>query len=75
MKVNSTVNEQDEARVKSQCKAILERLRQGPATSGQLAQISLKYTGRISELRQAGYDIPKPVRQWRGGALYTLVQD
>lgn len=36
---------------------IVERLRRGPATNRELSQIGLKYTGRIHELREAGYCI------------------
>jgi len=32
--------------------AILARLRKGPALNTELAQIALKYTSRISELRE-----------------------
>jgi hypothetical protein len=45
-------------RLNRQCRAILARLQQGPATNRELCTIALKYTGRISELRQAGYDVP-----------------
>jgi len=36
---------------------MLSRLRQGRATNTELATMSLKYTGRISDLRKAGHDI------------------
>ena len=36
---------------------MLDRLRYGPATNRDLAEIGLKYTGRISDLRAAGYRI------------------
>ena len=41
----------------SQRQAILDRLRRGPATTVELAQIALKYTSRVSELRKAGHAI------------------
>ena len=44
-------------RLSSQCYAILSRLREGPATNRELAAIALKYSGRISDLRVAGYAI------------------
>jgi hypothetical protein len=44
-------------RLSRQCHAILERLQAGPATNRELAMIALKYTGRISELKQAGYRV------------------
>jgi hypothetical protein len=53
-KVRGTV---EEPRLQSQCGKILERLRRGPATNAELAEISLKYTGRISDLRQSGHNI------------------
>lgn len=40
-------------RLSQQCEAIFDVLRRGPATNSELAQISLKYTGRISEIRRA----------------------
>ena len=45
-------------RLSKQCHAILARLQQGPATNRELSMIALKYTNRISELRQAGYKVP-----------------
>jgi hypothetical protein len=42
---------------KSQCELILDALREGPKTNTQLSEISLKYTGRISDLRANGYEI------------------
>ena len=36
---------------------IIERLLDGPATNADLARIALKYTGRISDAREAGYTI------------------
>ena len=44
-------------RLSRQCTDMLSRLRQGRVTNAELATISLKYTGRISDLRKAGYDI------------------
>lgn len=44
-------------RLGKQCAAILERLMRGPATNRELAELSLKYTGRISDLRKSGYTI------------------
>ena len=36
---------------------MLKLLRRGRVTNTALSKISLKYTGRISDLRKAGYDI------------------
>lgn len=66
----------DEAkpRLRGQCLAVLDRLRQGPATNRELAAISLKYTGRISDLRKAGHAIPPPVEDpVTGLATYRLL--
>lgn len=57
-------------RLSTQCQAILELLRQGPASSSELATISLKYSGRVSDLRKKGHHITAT----RDGGLwwYTL---
>lgn len=55
----------------SQKQNILERLRRGPATNAELAGISLKYTGRISDLRADGYAITCEVGA-DGVTLYRL---
>ena len=56
---------------------ILERLKQGPATNADLAEIALKYTGRISELREKlkarGQDIKVTKIQAHGIRVYELV--
>lgn len=44
-------------RLSRQCQAILERLRRGRASNRELATLALKYTGRCSDLRAAGYDV------------------
>jgi hypothetical protein len=51
------VVEQDKPRLTGQNQVILLRLRQGPATNVELADLALKYSGRISDLRAAGYTI------------------
>jgi len=42
---------QDVPRLTGQNERILARLREGPATNVELAAVSLKYTGRISDIR------------------------
>jgi len=42
-------------RLSHQCQMIVTRLRRGPASNRELAALALKYTGRLSELRRAGY--------------------
>jgi len=63
-------------RLNAQCRAIIERLRQGPASNAELAEISLKYTARISDCRQAGHQIICFNRDYKTGeAWYRLVSD
>ena len=63
----------DRKRLTGQNLAILERLRQGPATNGELAGISLKYTSRISDLRKAGHTITAVrSKEDQGTFTYTL---
>lgn len=47
----------EKKRLSNQCRKILERLQRGPATNAELSSISLKYTGRNSELRSLGHDV------------------
>lgn len=63
-------------RLSRQCEAILLRLRAGPATNAELAQIALKYTSRISDLRKAGYDVRVTRRERKSGVtVYEMAQD
>lgn len=55
--IDPNIDERDVPRVTGQALAILERLREGPATNHELASMSLKYSGRVSDLRAAGYEI------------------
>ena len=41
----------EQARLSGQSARILARLEQGPATNRELAEISLKYTSRVSDVR------------------------
>jgi hypothetical protein len=45
------------ARKLSQPEAVLQRLRRGSATNGELSRIALKYTSVISSLRKDGHNI------------------
>ena len=47
----------ERVRLNRQCLEILALLGQRPATNRELSKIALKYTGRVSELRQAGHDV------------------
>jgi hypothetical protein len=61
-------------RLSRQCLAILERLQAGPATNAELVQLALKYTGRLSELRQAGYDVQVATHNRKTGqVVYVLI--
>ena len=48
---------EDRQRLRGQAAKILLRLQKGPALNTDLAEIALKYSGRISDLRAAGYEI------------------
>ncbi len=65
--------EADAPRLDSQCDRMLARLQKGPATNVELSAISLKYTSRISDLRELGYNIPKPQKRANGVTVYRLV--
>jgi hypothetical protein len=63
-------------RLSAQCLAIAKRLREGRATNADLALIALKYTGRISDLRKAGFVIEVVERDRKSGLVtYELKQE
>lgn len=66
---------EQQARLGGQCLAIVERLKQGPATNDELSVISRKYTSRISDLRKMNYDV-QLVSHYRatGLTVYELKQ-
>lgn len=68
-----SVTNGDKPRLVGQNAKILAMLQEGPKTNRQLAEISLKYTSRISDLRAAGYTIANE-RLDEGLTLYKLVQ-
>jgi len=68
--IDPNIDQKDLVRLSAQNTAILNRLRQGPATNAELAGIALKYTGRISDLRANGFEI-RCVRS-AGTSTYTL---
>lgn len=69
------VTSEEAPRLSKQCAAILTRLQQGPATNRELAEMSLKYTSRISDLRAAGYEVEVTSRDHATGLnIYELVQ-
>ena len=51
------VQQTDERRLSKQNRAILARLREGPANNSELAAFALKYTSRVSDLRKHGYAV------------------
>jgi hypothetical protein len=53
--VNRSVHPAEAPRLQRQCHDILAVLRQRDASNFELAEIARKYTGRLSEIRQAGY--------------------
>lgn len=73
--VNPTVVPEAVPRVSRQCRAILDRLRRGPATNAELAGLSLKYTSRLSDLRANGFVIKcTPVDIKAGVFRYELAE-
>lgn len=52
VKVNETVDARDRARLEGQAGDILALLRLRARTNAELAHISLKYTARLSEVRE-----------------------
>jgi len=72
--LNGSVAKEDEGRLLTQCERILARLRQGSVTNDELI-IKFgcrKYTSRINELRDAGYQI-RATRLTGGLWRYELV--
>jgi hypothetical protein len=68
---------EERPRLGGQCRAILERLRRGPATNRELAhpQYGLNYRARISDLRKSGHNIPPPKEDTKTGlSVYVLVE-
>jgi hypothetical protein len=64
------------ARLSSQNQQVLVRLQQRPATNRELATISLKYTSRISDLREAGHRIEVVEHDRKTGlVLYQLFSE
>lgn len=63
------------ARLSRQCQAIDQRLQAGPATNRELSAISLKYTSRISDLRDKGWDVRVVSRRHDTGlTVYQIFQ-
>lgn len=60
------------SRLSKQCRAILNRLREGAVTNYDLANIALGYTARISDLRAAGFTIEHEPTEDAGVYRYRL---
>ncbi len=60
-------------RAKKQCAIILDMLKNGPVNSAMLSAVSLKYTARISDLRQDGH-VVKATRH-NGVWWYSLITE
>jgi hypothetical protein len=65
----------ESARLCGQANAILARLRMGSATNVELSELSLKYTGRVSDLRKRGHKIECVKDYQTGLSTYTLKKD
>lgn len=71
---DNRLEKEEKPRLGGQCRAIVERLQEGPATNRELAAISLKYTSRISDLRKSGYNIVVVSRDYKTGIVwYELI--
>ena len=71
--LNSSVAPEEAPRLSKQCREILERLKQGPATNRELSLMALKYTSRLSDLRASGYRIEVIERNHQSGLnVYEL---
>ena len=71
-----SLDDREKPRLSRQCAEILALLRQGVATNRDLARLSLKYTGRISDLRKAGHRIEVIQRDHDIGLVwYELKED
>jgi hypothetical protein len=71
--LNPSVPQEDIPRLSRQCVRLLDRLSVGPMTNVEaVTELRiLNLTGRVSELRQAGYDVKAP-RGAEGVWTYTL---
>ena len=69
-----TVKRVDADRLKGQNSKILLRLRRGPATNAELSMLSLRYSARIHDLREAGIKI-KATRLTGGIWSYEIAED
>lgn len=74
--LNSTVHPEEAHRLASQSISIVRRLRQGTATNIELSAIALRYSARINELRNRGYEIAIVDRNRLTGVnVYELIKE
>jgi hypothetical protein len=71
---NVSVDPRDRARLSKQCVRLLERLQRGPVTNveGVTELRLLNMTARVSEVRQAGYDVRATRTSEPGVWVYSL---
>jgi hypothetical protein len=62
-------------RLSRQATQVLERLQRGPASNRELSAISLKYTGRISDLRANGYVVECLSHDYKTGEAWYRLQE
>jgi len=63
----------EKTRLSAQCGLILGMLQNGRVTNAELSKHALKYSGRLSELRQKGHDVRVVERDYATGlASYAL---
>ncbi|GAH05017.1 unnamed protein product [marine sediment metagenome] len=69
--LNLSVDKRDKLRLSKQARKIYKLLTARRVSNSEMAQIALKYTGRVSEIRQALERIGQTVRAERGkGGLW-----
>lgn len=74
IRLNPSVDAREAPRLSRQCLAILDRLRLGRVSNDELSRIARKYTGRISEIRQAGYPVEVVERHWDTGLVWYALR-
>lgn len=64
----------EEPRLTNQCQLILARLKQGPASNTELANIATRFGARVHDLRSAGYNIVITHRDRRSGLTFYALE-
>jgi hypothetical protein len=74
--VDPHVTPEEKPRLSRQSAEILERLRQGQATNRELAQIAMRYSARLHDLKHAGYSWKIVSRDYEtGSVVYALERE